>query len=218
MRITTTSDVEGVKAGTKINVPAGRGRWLVDNGYATANDSQQPAGVTYSPAEDPTLAVNREPAETPANELPGVGKADNAAEVNWEVAAFPADVDPEPKGDDRKIEAPEIAYQEAERRPALLTPAPTTDKPERSYEGIGWGEADDDQTGTPAGEPEPDITAPDPVEVFETGSAPAEPTDEPVNIAPPRAARYATLSHAEVGSFPVEEEDDEEAPETDGAA
>lgn len=189
MQVTLTSDVEGKKSGETATVTAERGAWLRANGYAIVGDV---GDVILDYKSDPTLASNREDADA---DLPKVDRADNASEVHPEISAFPADIDPEPKGDAAKEEAPEVAYELGERRPALITPAPTTDRPEPRAVGTDWA-PDDVVPDTTNDWTEPDISMPEP----DTG------TGAPVTL-----TREQAGSH-ENSSASAEDEGGEESP------
>jgi hypothetical protein len=157
MQVRLTSDVEGKKSGDTATVTAERGAWLIAQGYAVAEGDAPDVQIDYS--IDPTLASNR---EAPGADLPKVDRADNASEVNPEVAAFPADVDlSPPRGDEDKLEAPEVAYELGERRPALNTPLPIESDPEPTATGTDWRPGDEVPDTTNEWS-EPDIAPPAP--------------------------------------------------------
>ena|SRR5690606_9648651 len=65
MNVIATSPIKGKNPGESVTVTEGEGRWLVANGYARVEDDGDhlfDSGVEA--AADPTLAVNREPADT----------------------------------------------------------------------------------------------------------------------------------------------------------
>lgn len=65
MNVIATSPVKGKNPGESLTVAEGEGRWLIANGYARQDDDGDhlfDSGVEA--AVDPTLAANREPADT----------------------------------------------------------------------------------------------------------------------------------------------------------
>ena len=68
MQVELTSPVEGKFPGEKVDVPDGKARWLLANGYARKDDDgSHLLDSSVEAANDPTLAQNREaPGEPPA--------------------------------------------------------------------------------------------------------------------------------------------------------
>ena len=62
MAIVLTQEVNGQAVGDTYNGPAGMVNWLIANGYAkdTSNVRDHTYDTGSTPAEDPTLAINRE--------------------------------------------------------------------------------------------------------------------------------------------------------------
>lgn len=70
MKVQLTSPVEGKMPGETVDVPDGKARWLLAQGYARVDDDgSHLLDTSVEAANDPTLATNREEPGTPPEHL-----------------------------------------------------------------------------------------------------------------------------------------------------